>query len=267
MKSLSELMNLSGRVAVITGGTGHIGRVLADALAELGAAIVVLDVSPDACEAEARRIEEQHGVRALPRAIELRERVAVREVPEVVGREFGRLDILVNCAAMHGSMDLEGWASPFEEQSVELWREALEVNLTAPFVLIQACCERLVASGHGSIINVGSIYGMVGPDWRMYADTPMGNPAAYGASKGGLLQLTRWLATTLAPRVRVNAITPGGVFRNPSEPFLSQYVDRTPLRRMANEEDIKGAIAYLASDLSAYVTGHNLVVDGGWTAW
>lgn len=258
---------MNGRVAVITGGTGHIGHVLVDVLGELGAAIVVLDVSADACAAEARRIGEQYGVGALPCPVDLRDTAAIRDVPEVVRKEFGRLDILINCAAMGGSMDLEGWTSPFEEQSVEVWREALEVNLTAPFVLIQACRELLVASGHGSIINVCSIYGVVGPDWRLYADTPMGNPAAYGASKGGLLQLTRWLATTLAPRIRVNAITPGGVFRNTSEPFLSRYVERTPLRRMATEEDFKGAVAYLASDLSSYVTGQNLVVDGGWTAW
>ena len=116
-------------------------------------------------------------------------------------------------------------------------------------------------------MNVASIYGLVGPDWRLYEGTEIGNPAAYSASKGGLLQLTRWLATTLAPDVRVNSITPGGVFRDTPEPFLSRYLSRTPLGRMATEEDFKGAIAYLASDLSAYVTGQNLVVDGGWTAW
>ena len=102
---------------------------------------------------------------------------------------------------------------------------------------------------------------------RLYEGTVMGNPAAYGASKGGLLQLTRWLATVMAPAVRVNAITPGGVWRNQPEPFRTRYEERTPLRRMATEEDLKGAIAYLASDLSSYVTGHNLVVDGGWTTW
>ena len=108
---------------------------------------------------------------------------------------------------------------------------------------------------------------MVGPDLRIYEGTGMGNAAAYAASKGGLLQLTRWLATTLAPRVRVNAITPGGVWRQQPEAFRKRYIDRTPLGRMATEEDFKGAVAYLASDLSRYVTGQNLVVDGGWTAW
>ena len=144
----------------------------------------------------------------------------------------------------------------------------MEVNLAAPFVLTQACAEALATSGHGSVINVGSIYGVAGPNLSLYEDTKMGNPpAAYAASKGGLLQLTRWLAAVLAPRVRVNAITPGGVWRNQPQAFVERYTALTPMGRMATEEDFKGATAYLASDLSAYVTGHNLVVDGGWVIW
>jgi NAD(P)-dependent dehydrogenase (short-subunit alcohol dehydrogenase family) len=108
---------------------------------------------------------------------------------------------------------------------------------------------------------------MVGPDFRLYTGTPMGNPGAYAASKGGLIQISRWLATALAPGVRVNSISCGGVERQQPRAFITRYVDRTPMQRMATEEDFKGAVAYLASDLSAYVTGHNLAVDGGWTAW
>src|SRR5437870_1912890 len=114
---------------------------------------------------------------------------------------------------------------------------------------------------------IGSIYGVVGPDLALYEGTPLGNPAAYAASKGGLLQFTRWLATSLAPRVRVNMLSPGGVERGQAEQFRTRYVAKTPLARMATEEDFKGAVAYLASDLSAYVTGQNLIVDGGWTTW
>ena len=266
-KSLRELMNLEGRAAIITGGAGHIGSVMAEALAELGASIILLDVSQEQTAKTAQRIHETCGVATLPHVVDLSDTEVIRRVPEIADKHFGRLDILVNCAAMVGSLDLQGWTSTFEAQDVTVWRNALEVNLTAPFVLTQACAKLLAATGHGSVINVSSIYGMVGPDWSLYAETKMGNPAAYGASKGGLLQLTRWLATTLAPRIRVNAITPGGVYRDTPEPFLSRYKARTPLGRMATEEDFKGAIAYLASDLSAYVTGQNLVVDGGWTAW
>jgi NAD(P)-dependent dehydrogenase (short-subunit alcohol dehydrogenase family) len=179
----------------------------------------------------------------------------------------GGLDILIHCAAHVGTTPIPGWTAPFEEQSVAAWDSALRVNLTAAFVMAQEARSALLASGHGSIILLASIYGLVGPDPTLYADTSLANPAAYGVSKGGLLQLTRYLATVMAPRVRVNAIAPGGVWRGQPDVFRERYEARTPLRRMAVEEDLKGAVAYLASDLSSYVTGHTLVVDGGWTAW
>jgi NAD(P)-dependent dehydrogenase (short-subunit alcohol dehydrogenase family) len=260
-------MDLGGRVACVTGGAGHIGATLGAALAELGAAIVVLDRAPDATEATAARLAREYGVATLPLEVDLEDETALRDVPDEILRRFQRLDILVHCAALVGSSDLTGWSVPFPAQSSNTWRRALEVNLTAPFVLTQACGNALRTSGHGSVINVLSIYGLVGPDWGLYEGTAMGNPAAYAASKGGLLQFTRWLATTLAPHVRVNALTPGGVWRDPREEFHQRYVARTPLGRMATEEDFKGAAAYLASDLSRYVTGQNLIVDGGWTCW
>jgi NAD(P)-dependent dehydrogenase (short-subunit alcohol dehydrogenase family) len=184
-----------------------------------------------------------------------------------VSDKFGRADILVNNAGFVGDSKLSGWVAPFEEQRIDTWRRAVEVNLTAPFHLSQVLAPMLKASGKGSIINVGSIYGVVGPDLRLYEDTPMGNPAAYAASKGGLIQTTRWLSAVLAPDIRVNSISPGGVARNQPDVFVQRYEDKTPLRRMGTEEDFKGAIAYFASDLSAWVTGENLMVDGGWTVW
>jgi NAD(P)-dependent dehydrogenase (short-subunit alcohol dehydrogenase family) len=137
----------------------------------------------------------------------------------------------------------------------------------AAFALVQEARNALAASGRGSVILVSSTYGVVGPDFRIYEDTPIHHPLGYSASKGAIVQLTRALATALAPRVRVNALSPGGVKRGQPEIFVHRYESRTPLARMAREEDYKGAIAYLASDLSAYVTGQNLIVDGGWTAW
>jgi NAD(P)-dependent dehydrogenase (short-subunit alcohol dehydrogenase family) len=267
MKRISELMSLKGRVAVITGGAGHIGAAMAEALAELGAKIVILDVSSESCLPVCERISKEYAVETLPLSVNLSQEEHIRTVPDAVVNKFGRLDILVNCAAFVGTSKLQGWITPFEEQSADTWRQALDVNLTAPFILAQACTPALKRSGHGSVINVASIYGIQGPDMRLYKGTLMGNPAAYAASKGGLLQLTRWLATVLAPDVRVNAIIPGGVSRGQPEDFQARYIERTPLRRMAKEEDLKGAVAYLASDLSAYVTGHNLIVDGGWIAW
>jgi NAD(P)-dependent dehydrogenase (short-subunit alcohol dehydrogenase family) len=267
MRSLKTLMSLHGRVALITGGAGLLGRAMGEALAEAGAAIAVLDIDAEGARAVAERLQADHGVPTLPLAVDLTQDDAVRDVPRIVVDRLGRMDILVNNAALTGTPELKGWVTPFAEQSADTWRLALGTNLTAPFVLTHACREALTASGHGSIVNIGSIYGMVGPDMNLYTGTAMGNPAAYAASKGGLLQLTRWLATVLAPEVRANAITVGGVWCNQPASFHERYIARTPLGRMATEEDLKGAIVYLASDLSGYVTGHNLVVDGGWTAW
>ena len=260
-------MDLQGRVALVTGGAGHIGRAICEALAELGADIAVLDIDGEVCEEAALRLHTSFGVKTMPMVIDLSQDQMLRSVPHVILERFDRLDILVNSAALVGTSKLKGWAVPLAEQDVDTWRLALEVNLTAAFVLVQACAEALAVSGRGAVINIGSIYGMVGPDMRLYKSGVLGNPAAYAASKGGLLQLTRWLATVLAPDIRVNAITPGGIWREQPEIFCERYKNRTPLQRMATEEDLKGAVAYLASDLSSYVTGHNLVVDGGWTAW
>lgn len=267
MKLLKDLMDLRGRVALVTGGAGHIGTAICEALAELGAAIVVLDRLEQACTGVARRIQESFAVPTMPLVVDLSDEPSVRSAPSSILNRFGQLDILVNCAALVGTSELKGWTVAFSEQTSEAWRAALEINLTASFVLAQSCFRALKASGHGSVINIASTYGIVGPDMRLYNGTAMGNPAAYAAGKGGLLQLTRWLATVLAPAVRVNAISPGGIRRDQPQAFQGRYVARTPLGRMATEEDLKGAVAYLASDLSAYVTGHNLVVDGGWTAW
>ena len=267
MKSLSELMSLKGRVALVTGGAGLVGTAICESLAELGADLVVLDFAEDNCRKITTCLQEKFGVEAHSLLIDLEDEEQVRSGAEYVQEHFGKMDILVNCAALIGESGLKGWTTPFEEQSSETWRRALEVNLTAPFILTQACSGALAKSGHGSIINIGSIYGMVGPNMKLYENTSLGNPAAYAASKGGLLQLTRWLATVLAPDIRANCISLGGIRRNQPDDFHQRYVSHTPLGRMAAEEDLKGTVCYLASDLSAYVTGHNLVVDGGWTIW
>jgi len=267
VKKISELMSLKGRVAVITGGAGHIGSVMAEALAELGANIVILDISFETCLPVCKRISEEYAVETMSLAVDLAQEEDIRIVPEEVVKKFGRLDILINCAAFVGTSELPGWVVPFEEQRTDIWKQALDVNLTAAFILTQACTFALRESGNGSVVNVASTYGLVGPDMRLYDGTKMGNPAAYAASKGGLLQLTRWLATVLAPNIRVNAITPGGIWRKQPEAFRKRYIERTPLKRMATEEDLEGAVVYLASDLSSYVTGQNHIVDGGWTIW
>jgi len=266
-RRLADLMSLEGRVALVTGGAGHIGRACAGALAELGARVALADIDGAGCQVAATALHDEFGVETLAAATDLADEAVVRALPDTVTDAFERLDIIVTCAALVGTSELKGWAVPFTEQSSDTWRASLEINLTSVFALIQAAVPALQASGHGSIVNIASIYGVAGPDWRLYEGTELGNPAAYAAGKGGLLQMTRWLATTLAPGVRVNAVSPGGIARGQDDSFVARYEARTPLDRLGTEDDIKGAVAYLAGDAAAYVTGHNLVVDGGWTAW
>lgn len=252
-RSLRDLGDLTGRRAVVAGGSGHLGRTAVEALAESGASIAVLDVVP--CDA---------GIFVpCDLAQEADTRAGIREARE----RLGGLDVIVHAAALVGTSERDGWAVPFAEQTVDAWDAALRVNVTSLFALVQEAREALVASGRGSVVALGSIYGVVGPDPSLYDGTELANPTAYGVSKGGVVQLVRYLATTLAPHVRVNAISPGGIERGQPQEFVERYRARTPLARMGTEEDVKGAVAFLASDLSAYVTGHNLVVDGGWTAW
>ncbi len=267
MKMLKELADMSGRAAAVVGGAGHIGRAAVASLLELGASVAIIDLDADQCRTATDELAGAGPGALLSIACDLRDEAATRAVVRNAVDQLGRLDVIVHTAAFVGTTKVPGWAVPFAEQTVEAWDAALRVNLTSVFVIAQEARSALEASGHGSMIVVGSTYGLVGPDMRIYEGTTMGNPAGYGASKGGVLQLGRYLATVFAPKVRVNAITPGGVWRDQPDAFHRQYLSRTPLGRMAREEDMKGAIAFLASDLSAYVTGHNLVVDGGWTAW
>ncbi len=265
-RRFDELARLDGRVVIVTGGAGFIGQVACAGLAEQGAHVVVVDRDQAACDTVAAEITAEGGA-ATGLAADLEQEAEVLAIAPRVLEDLGRIDGLVQLAALVSAEPLPGWTTEFARQGSETWRRAMEVNLTAAFVLARECAPALEASGHGALVLVGSTYGVVGPDWRIYDGTGMGNAAGYAASKGGIIQLSRWLATTLAPGVRVNTLSPGGVERGQPASFVEAYRERTPLARMAVEEDYKGAIVYLVSDLSRYVTGHNLVVDGGWTAW
>lgn len=267
MTAFAKLMDMRGRRALVTGAAGAIGRVLAQTLAELGADLVLVDRSGANYDPVVKTIRANFDVDVVTVDCDLELESDRSALASTVLDRIERLDVLINNAAFGGTTPLEGWATAFDQQTVATWRRALEVNLTAAFDLTKAFLPALRRDRRASVINVASIYGMYGPDYGLYEGTAMGNPAAYAASKGGLIQLTRWLATTLAPDVRVNAIAPGGVFRNQPEAFVRRYEARTPLGRMATEDDFRGAVGYLASDLSAYVTGQVLAVDGGWGVW
>jgi NAD(P)-dependent dehydrogenase (short-subunit alcohol dehydrogenase family) len=260
------MMEMRGRRVLLTGAAGGLGRAISDTLAEMGASLILVDQAEESLRQAADDLQQRWLVPVEYHVIDLEDSAQRSQLVESVRDSNHGLHVLINNAAFVGTSGLSGWATPFEDQSVETWRRALEVNLTAPFDLSQGFAS-LLKIRRGTIINIGSIYGEFGPDWSLYEGTSMGNPAAYSASKGGLIQLTRWLATTLAPKVRVNSISPGGIARGQPQVFVERYEARTPLGRMAQPDDFRGAIAYLASDLSTYVTGQNLCVDGGWGIW
>lgn len=266
MYTIKQSMNLRGRRALLTGALGGLGQVMAHTLAELGADLILVDLPGgdfNTLESEL----SQWQVKVITAPCDIEQESNRRSLMRSISDDGEGLSILVNNAAFVGTSGLSGWAVPFEEQSLETWRRALEVNLTAVFDFCQGLAPVLRQSVGANILNVASIYGMLGPDWRLYDDTSMSNPAAYAGSKAGVIQLTRWLSTTLAPAVRVNVITPGGVWRNQPQTFVNRYQSRTPLGRMADPKDFAGPLAFLVSDQARYVTGHNLVVDGGWSAW
>jgi len=265
MKSVGDLQRLTGRAALVTGGAGHVAQAVAQAIAELGGHVALTD-RDERVTACAAALGATWPIDAVGLVADLEREADVRALPGQVLDRFGRLDVLVHCGAMVSAEQLSGWTGPFETQHADTWRRALEINLTAPFILTQAVAPAL-RRARGSVIAFGSIYGMLGPDLRLYAGTQMGNSAAYAASKGGLAQLVRWLATVLAPEIRVNMITLGGIKRGQPAAFQERYASRTPIGRMGTEEDVKGAVAFLATDASAYVTGQNLVIDGGFVAW
>jgi len=267
VSTIKELSNLKGRRALITGATGNLGKVIANTLAELGADLVLVDQPGSGFDSLTARLTARWSVAITHHFCDLELQTQRTELMAQVNNTSIGLNILVNNAAFVGTSDLTGWNVPFEQQTLATWRRALELNLTAIFDLCQGLTPMLRAAEGASIINIASNDGIHGPDWSLYEGTTMGNPAAYGASKGGLIQFTRWLATTLAPAVRVNAIFPGGIRRNQPDQFIARYAARTPLQRMATEDDMRSAVAYIASDLSKYVAGQTLAVDGGWGVW
>jgi NAD(P)-dependent dehydrogenase (short-subunit alcohol dehydrogenase family) len=267
MSRLNELSNLSGRTALITGASGRLGQIFSETLAELGCNLILVDLPGLDNKEEISDLKKMWGIEIeyISCNLEFQEQ-RLKLISKILDSGFA-LNVLVNNASLVGSSKLEGWSVKFENQSVETWQKAMEVNLTSVFELSQGLLPLLRKSQGANIVNISSIYGLYGPDWRLYENTNMANPAAYSVTKSGLIGLTRWLATTISPDVRVNAIAPGGIFRNQPDEFVKKYSSKTPLGRMATEDDFRGILQFLASDLSSYVTGQVISVDGGFGIW
>jgi 2-deoxy-D-gluconate 3-dehydrogenase len=265
---------LTGRTAIVTGGAGLLGRQFCATLAEAGARVAVVDID-DKAAAEVGEELRGAGHEALSVGTDISNPGSVTAMARKTLETFNSLDILVNSAALDPKFDQENigqqGANAFEDFPLDAWNQALGVNLTGMFLVSQAASKAMLKQGKGVIINICSTYGLVGPDQRIYereGQPPSFKPVTYTVTKAGVLGLTKYLATYYAGKnIRVNALTPGGVFVDHDESFVKAYSARTVIGRMAERTEMNGALLFLASDASSYMTGSNLVVDGGWTAW
>tara|TARA_A100001388_G_C28741938_1_gene487347 strand:- start:504 stop:1331 length:828 start_codon:yes stop_codon:yes gene_type:complete len=264
MRDLRSLLSCESRIALVTGAAGYLGRTISKTLSEIGYDLILIDLDLDDLNKVALEIKETHKVKITTLKCNLENVEERKNLIKEISKNFSKINCLINNAAFVGTTSLEGWNVAFEKQSLDSWKRSFEVNLTAPFHLVQNLIPLMKNSENPNIINVGSIYAHYAPDWNLYKDTEINNIAAYASAKAGLIQLTKWLSTTLAPDIRVNAISPGGILRNQNKFFINKYSSKVPLGRMAIEEDFIGAFAFLASDMSLYMTGQTLKVDGGW---
>lgn len=251
------MFDLTDRVALVLGGTGLYGAPLSEALAESGAHVIVASRDVNRCEEAVGKLLER-GLLADSEQFDQADAQSIIRLKERFFSKWDKLDILVNSSV----------ARPMHsyEDDISAWRQSMEVNATGLFAICRAFLDPMMKRGSGTIINIGSIQGVVAPDFSNYAGTNMTTPPDYQFYKHGLVGLTKYLAALAGPRgVRVNVISPGGHSPDVEEPFISQYCRRVFLGRMAEPNDIKGAVVFLASEASRYITGANIVVDGGYS--
>jgi len=274
--TIFDKFNLKDRVAIVTGGGGQLGFEFCKTLAEAGAAVVAADLNMDLATRAANHLSDC-GYASLAFPLDVTRIESTRELVAETMKRFGRLDILVNSAGLDPKFDPDAMnkgvaPGAFEDYPLEQWNAALNVNLTGLFLVTQACIRPMIEQGKkGSIINICSTYGLNGPDQRIYIKDGKRvafKPVYYTTTKAGVMGFTKYLAAYYAgTEIRVNALTPGGVFNNHEDYFVKNYSAKTILGRMAKKDEMNGALLFLASDASSYMTGNNVIVDGGWTAW
>lgn len=263
--SIAAQFRLDGRVALVTGGAGHLGSAASDVLAELGAHVLIASRDVESCERLASRLRSLHeGARVEAVQLDICDSGAVDELASSIGTRFGSLDILAN-------FSWSGRKNSLESITRDDWDQDIEVSLTAAFWLVKLMLPVLSTPG-GTVLNVASMYGLVAPDHRLYPSNELANPPSYGAAKAGVIQLTRYLSSFLSPQgIRANCLAPGAfpfpetLGENPE--FARRLQEKVPLGRTGNPHEIKGAVALLCSDASTYMTGQVITVDGGWTMW
>jgi len=259
MKNIQDLFNLEKKIALVTGGAGKYGAGIVEGLAEASATVIIASRDEKNCRAKAEELTGR-GLNVKSAALDLADEKSIIKLRDTLIGEYGKIDILVNNAV--------GRFGGANES--EIWEQSMRVNAVGLNICTTVFLERMISQKSGNIINIASMYGIVGQNPRMYPGTGVESSSTgdYFFHRAGIINYTRYLAARYAEyNVRVNCISPGGLLAGQPEAFLKQYNARVPLSRMANTVDIKGAVVYLASEASAYVTGHNLVVDGGWTIW
>jgi 2-deoxy-D-gluconate 3-dehydrogenase len=271
---LPQAFELKDKVVVITGGAGLLGESHARALAQAGAHPVLADIDGDRAVELALELTESNSQRSLGLRLDVGDEASVKRMVKLTVENFGRLDGLVNNAALDPKFDADSAGQHgvgFEDFPLDAWQRALDVNVTGMFLCAREVAPVMLEQGQGVIINVASTYGLVAPDQRLYArasQPPAYKPVTYSVAKAAVLGLTRYLASYYAGRgIRVNTLTPGGVFAEHDDEFVARYSAKTMLGRMADRQEISNALLFLLSEASSYMTGANLVVDGGWTAW
>lgn len=256
--------DLTDKVIVISGACGLIGRAFCEAAAQFGAHIVCADIEIANPAGLAKQLEEKHGRKMFGYALNVADKKEVLLLKEHVLAAFGHIDGLVCGHQNKSHLKFE----PFEEISEENWDTVVEINLRGTFLLCQVIGSYMAEMGAGSVINIPSTYSVVAPNQNLYKGTSLGCPAAYSASKGGIDALSRYLASYWAARnVRVNMITPHGVWNNHEKQFEENFAQFSPMKRLSDNHEVAPALIYLLSDASSYVTGHNMLVEGGWTVW
>ncbi len=269
-----DLFSVNEKIAIVTGGLGQLGRQFSLALADRGAKVAIFDIQVSEQWVAERFAGRRNDDNLMFVRVDITQRRSIEAGLSQVSAKWGVPHALINNAALDAPPNAPGEENgPFESYPESSWDKVIEVGVKGVFLCCQVIGGRMAGAGRGSIINISSIYGVVSPDQRLYeyrraGGTPFFKPAAYSVSKSALLNQTRYLATYWAgSNVRVNTLTPGGVFNNQDEQFLANYAARVPLGRMAREDEYNGAIVFLVSDASSYMTGANLIIDGGWTAW
>ncbi len=256
----------TGRNILIAGATGVIGRALANSLACNGDSILAIGLDSPGLSQLIEDLPTAENQTHRKFSIDATNPDQVSKLgQELEGLEI-KLDGFVHAIGLTSHEPLPGYVAPLAEQTLTAWNQAISTNLTTAFLLAQTLHPHLRRSQNAAVVFVSSIYGTVGADPALYEGTSMGNPLAYGASKGGLNQMTRYLAAEWGPSIRVNSVSPGGIFANQPDDFVQRYNAKTPLKRMANAEDIVGPIAFLIGKDASYITGQNLHVDGGFTS-